>query len=220
MCYDRRFIQFLPLVACARLIGSISLSLATFVTQVLADFQSTAAVVPSSRMLAQAMVEPLPLSDAKFVVELGPGTGVMTRELLDLLSPDARVLAFEVSPRFVEYLRRSLADPRLEIVHAGAEAAARALRDRGWEHIDAVVSSLGLGLMPDSQQHAILSGLMPLLGERSVFTQFQYVHRMHLHERRLRYYDVGDLLRQYFQTVQSRTIWRNLPPAYVFNCRK
>ena len=198
----------------------ISLSFTTFATQVLADFQLTAAVVPSSRMLTQAMVEPLPLRDAKFVIELGPGTGVMTRELLELVPRDAQVLAFEVSPRFVEYLHQSLEDPRLEIVHAGAEAAPKALRDRGWERVDAVVSSLGLGFMPDSQQHAILSGLMPFLGEQSVFTQFQYVHRMHLHERRLRYYDVGDLLRQYFRTVQSRTIWRNIPPAYVFNCRK
>ena len=196
------------------------MSLTTFATQVFADFQSTAAVVPSSRMLAQAMVQPLPLSDAKFVIELGPGTGVMTREVLDLVPRNAEVLAFEVSPRFVEYLNESLQDPRLEIVHAGAEAAAKVLRARGWGHVDAVVSSLGLGLMPDSQQHAILSGLMPFLGERSVFTQFQYVHRMHLHERRLRYYDVGDLLRQYFQTVRSRTIWRNFPPAHVFNCRK
>ena len=156
----------------------MSLSLTTFATQVLADFQSTAAVVPSSRMLTQAMVEPLPLRDAKFVIELGPGTGVMTRELLELVPQDAEVLAFEVSPRFVEYLHQSLEDPRLEIVHAGAEAAAEALRDRGWERVDAVVSSLGLGFMPDSQQRAILSGLMPFLGEQSVFTQFQYVHRM------------------------------------------
>ena len=188
------------------------MSLTTFATQVLADFQSTAAVVPSSRMLAQAMVEPLPLRDAKFVIELGPGTGVMTRELLELVPQDAQVLAFEVSPRFVEYLNQNLEDPRLEIVNAGAEAAAEVLQARGWQRVDAVVSSLGLGFMPDSQQHAILGGLMPFLSERSVFTQFQYVHRMHLHERRLRFYDVGDLLRQYFQTVQSRTIWRNLPP--------
>ena len=82
-------------------------------------------------MLTQAMVEPLPLRDAKFVIELGPGTGVMTRELLGLVPRDAQVLAFEVSPRFVEYLRQSLEDPRLEIVHAGAEAAPKALRDRG-----------------------------------------------------------------------------------------
>lgn len=166
------------------------------------------------------MVNSIPSNSAKLVVELGPGTGVMTRELLELLPQDAGLLAFEVNGRFVRYLSENLKDPRLEIIHTGAEAAPEALCDRGCKCVDAVVSSLGLGLMPESQQHTIINGLMPFLGERSTFTQFQYVHRMHLHGGRLRYYDVGTLLRQYFQSVHSQMIWRNFPPAYVFNCRK
>ena len=58
------------------------MSLLKFTQQALSDFQKTAAVAPSSRYLVQAMVEPLPLANAKVVVEFGPGTGAMTRELL------------------------------------------------------------------------------------------------------------------------------------------
>jgi len=68
------------------------MSLTTFAEQALADIHSTAAIAPSSRFLARAMVEPLAI-DCRRVVEFGPGTGAMTRALLDRLPADAEVLA-------------------------------------------------------------------------------------------------------------------------------
>ena len=61
------------------------MSLTTFAGQALADIQSTAAIAPSSRFLAEAMVKPLSRGGSKQVVEFGPGTGVMTRTLLENL---------------------------------------------------------------------------------------------------------------------------------------
>ena len=100
------------------------MSLATFASQALTDFQWTAAVAPSSRFLAQAMVEPLPMAEARLIVEFGPGTGVMTRRLLAAARSDAKLLAFEINPRFVDYLREEITDPRLEIIAAGARVPA------------------------------------------------------------------------------------------------
>jgi phospholipid N-methyltransferase len=194
------------------------MSLTTFAEQALADIHSTAAIAPSSRFLARAMVEPL-ASDCRRVVELGPGTGSMTRALLEKLPADARVLAFEVNPSFVEYLRREISDPRLEIVEAGAETASGELARRGWTRIDAAVSSLGLGLMSDELTEAIFSGLTPLLRPEGVLTQFQYVHRVRMEEGRPSYFNAALLLEKHFSTVGRRTILRNLPPAFVYECR-
>jgi phospholipid N-methyltransferase len=195
------------------------MSLAKFAAQAVADPHATAAVAPSSRFLVQAMVEPLPLSEAKVVVEFGPGTGVMTRELLQLVPRDARVLAFEINPRFVEYLRQEIPDPRLEVIAAGAETAAEELSRRGHQQVDAVLSSLGFGLMPESLSRQIVGGLIPLLDRSSGFTQFQYVHRMRWFQGKMEFFSVGHLLEQHFGTVHQRTVWRNLPPANVFDCR-
>src|SRR4030095_6761995 len=63
--------------------------------------QATRQFVPSSLYLTKAMIEPLPLAQAKLVVEFGPGTGVMTRALLKRIPTDATLLAFEINPRFV-----------------------------------------------------------------------------------------------------------------------
>ena len=196
------------------------MGLATFAGEAFADFQATAAIAPSSRFLAAAMVCPLPLWRAKTIVELGPGTGVMTRELLDSLAPDAKLLAFEVNDRFVGYLRENFPDPRLEVISAGAEQAGEELKRRGIEKVDAVLSSLGLGLLPEELMGQIFEGLLPTLAPTSVFTQFQYVHRMRMDNGRPAYFDAAALLSRYFPIVNRRTIMRNLPPAFVYDCRK
>jgi phospholipid N-methyltransferase len=54
------------------------------------------------------MVRPLPLKRARIVVEVGPGTGVMTRALLDVIPFEATLLAFEINPRFSRYLKSNV----------------------------------------------------------------------------------------------------------------
>lgn len=196
------------------------MSLTRFATQAMADFQSTAAVAPSSRYLAREMVRPLPLASARTVVELGPGTGVMTEALLDLLPANSTVLAFEISGSFVRHLREKFDDARLDIVHAGAETAGEELRRRGITRVDAVLSSLGSSLMPDGMMQTILAGLDPFLDSESVFTQFQYMHRIRVHDGRLSYFDVEHLLREFFSDIRRSNVWINLPPAFVFDCRR
>ena len=195
------------------------MGIATFASQALEDFQSTAAIAPSSRFLAEAMVDPLPLSSAKVVVELGPGTGVMTRELLRRMRFDAKLLAFEVSPRFINYLGENISDPRLEVVPVGAENIVDELASRGIHRSEAVLSSLGLTLMPFDVVDAVLAGSQQLVGDTGVFTQFQYVHRVRVQNCRPVYFDVAKWLRKRFPVVGRRMIVRNLPPAFVYDCR-
>jgi phospholipid N-methyltransferase len=64
-----------------------------------------------------------------------------------------------------------------------------------------------------------LGGIGSLLDETGVFTQYQYLHSLQLQNGQLKKFSVSRLLRQYFSSVYRRTIWRNLPPAFVFACR-
>jgi phosphatidylethanolamine/phosphatidyl-N-methylethanolamine N-methyltransferase len=196
------------------------MSLKMFAEEALADFSTTAAISPSSPQLAAAMLEPLPLANARVVVELGAGTGVMTRALLNELPPQATLLVFEINLRFYNYLKAHFSDPRLVLIHASAEHVDLELRQRGYAEVDAVVSSLGLGLIPDRERHAILERLLPFVHDRTVFTQYQYIHALQCENGRVRRFDLRPLLGQYFASVQSRLIWRNLPPAFVFACRR
>ena len=195
------------------------MSRAIFAMEALADFRSVASVAPSYRYLVRAMLQPLPLESARVVVELGCGTGAMTRALLKLLPSDATLLAFEINPRFTRYLKLMVSDPRLVLIGASAETVRKELQRRGFDHADAVVSSLGLAFMPAPQRDVFLGDLSSLLGERGVFTQYHYLHGMQFQDGRLGRFDIAGLLRRHFRSVQRSIVWRNLPPAYVFACR-
>src|SRR5574342_200480 len=119
------------------------MSLRTFTSEALGDFRTTSAIVPSSRYLAQAMLEPLPLARAKVVVELGPGTGVLTQGLLSLMPADSTLVAFEINPRFQAYLRQRFPDRRLVVVNSSAESLEAELQRLGVARVDAAASSLG-----------------------------------------------------------------------------
>ena len=195
------------------------MALKTFAMEALTDFLTVGAIAPSSRYLTHAMLGPIPLAKARVVVEVGAGTGVMTRALLDLMPPDSRLLAFEINARFARHLRSHVLDPRLQVIHARAETLQEELRGRGIDHVDAVVSSLALGFMAERQRTAFLGELGSLLGEAGVFTQYQYFHRLQMKNGRIRKFHLAHLLQAYFSSVQQRIIWRNLPPAFVFVCR-
>ncbi len=195
------------------------MDLTTFAVEAVADFRTVGAVAPSSRYLTQAMLKPLPLERARVVVEVGSGTGVMTQALLDRIPFDATLLAFEINSRFSRYLKSNVADSRLDVIDASAEMLRKEVFRRGYKRVDAVVSSLALGLMPDWQRRAFLSELGSLLGEAGVFTQYQYLHALQVRNGKVRKFNLMQLLFRYFRSVQRRIIWRNLPPAFVFECR-
>jgi phosphatidylethanolamine/phosphatidyl-N-methylethanolamine N-methyltransferase len=194
------------------------MSLRTFVAEALIDFPTVAAISPSSRYLATAMLEPLPLANTRVALELGAGTGAITHALLEQLPPHATLLVFEINPRFFDCLRRSISDPRVILINSSVENLDSELHRRGIEQVDAVTSSLGLAFMPDRERQALFQRLSPFLHQKSVFTQYQYIHGMQFVEGRLCRLNLRLLLNRYFGSVQSRIVWRNLPPAFVFAC--
>jgi phospholipid N-methyltransferase len=194
------------------------MSLRTFVAEALINFPTVAAISPSSSYLATAMLEPLPLARTRVALELGAGTGAITHTLLDQLPPHATLLVFEINPRFFNCLRRSISDPRVILINSSAENLDSELGRRGIRQVDAVTSSLGLAFMPDHERQALFQRLSPFLDAKSVFTQYQYIHGLQFVGGRLRRLNLRLLLSQYFGSVQSRIVWRNLPPAFVFTC--
>ena len=151
----------------------------------------------------------------RVVVEFGPGTGVMTRELLRLMPDDGTLLAFEISPRFVTYLRETVPDPRLQIVQASAETAATELSRRGIEQVDGVVSSLGISFMDMGSVDAIFRPLLSHLGKKGTITQFQYVTSAWGSMAGVFSVSMRAVMKRYFRCVQSTCVWLNLPPAFV-----
>lgn len=196
------------------------MSFRTFAAEALADYKTTGAVAPSSRYLVRAMLQPLIFEPGCTVVELGPGTGVMTSALLKALPSASTLLAFEISDRFYGYLKGKFPDPRLVLLNTGAQYLEDELHKRGYERVDAIVSSLALGFFSDADRRRLLQSLVSVMGDQSIFTQYQYMQGMEMQNGRVRRFSVRPLLEEYFDTVRCTTVWRNIPPAFVFACRK
>ena len=88
----------------------------------------------TSALLADRL-PPLPVRPR--VLELGCGTGLLTRLLLDRLGPDAFMVASDLSSAMIAQAQTTLSDPRLRFAVMDAEAPAMEPAS-----IDLVVSSL------------------------------------------------------------------------------
>jgi phospholipid N-methyltransferase len=164
-------------------------------------------IIPSSRFLERRIVRAADISDARVIVELGPGTGGTTRALLRAMRQDASLLAIEINPRFVELLRRE-PDPRL-IAHEGSAAnIVPALRANGFEQADVVLSGIPFSTMQRQLGHEILRSVYDALGEDGVFVAYQVRDR------------VENLGRKVFGPPRVQTEILNVPPMRVYRWMK
>jgi phosphatidylethanolamine/phosphatidyl-N-methylethanolamine N-methyltransferase len=170
---------------------------------------------PSSPALARAMLHDCDLKNAQTVVELGPGTGAFTRLILDRIGSRTLFLALELDAACVKRLREEL--DGLEVHLDSAEHLENYLRQHGGRHADYIISGLPWSNMRRQIQDRILEVVVNSLAPKGVFTTFAYVHAAWL-PTALRF---RKRLKEHFSSVKtSRIVWRNLPPAYVYRCRR
>lgn len=173
------------------------------------------AVAPSSTRLAELLASVVPRAGSPVVVELGPGTGPVSAAIADRLPAGARHLAVELDPRMAGYLRRT--QPGLEVIVGDAAELTALLADRGIPRVEAVISGLPWALFDPATQRRILVQVVDVIGETGAFTTFAYRHAMPLPSARRFRRTLDDL---FDEVVVSRTVWRNVPPAFGYVCRR
>jgi phospholipid N-methyltransferase len=194
---------------------SLPVARAMFLMESLKAIRTTGSVAPSSRFLTGAMLAPLDFDRVENVLELGCGTGAITREILKRLRPAGRLIAIDINRKFIRHLQANSTDARLHAIESDAAQLQSVLAGLGLERVDAVVSSLALTCFSPARRAAILREVYSILRPGGVVTQYQYVGRP-LTAR----FDAARLLRKFFGEVQVSTVLLNLPPALVFRCQK
>lgn len=166
------------------------------------------AMSPSSRFLAKKMLESIDFQSMRVIVELGPGTGVFTRKMLEQLHPDGVLLVFELNDNFMNLLQKEFNDPRVHLIHDSAERIGAYLHQLGLQQADAVVSSLPLANFPEELRNRILNESYKVMGDESLYVQFQYS------------LNAKKAIKSLFSTVDITFAAINFPPAFVYTCRK
>jgi phosphatidylethanolamine/phosphatidyl-N-methylethanolamine N-methyltransferase len=188
--------------------------LLTFVSSAVRSPGVIGAVAPSGRALCDLLASVAPVDPTATVVELGPGTGVVSQALRRRLPPETRHVAVEIDPGMVTHLLRTR--PWLEVVRGDAKDLQKLLADIGITQVDAVVSGLPWTLFSREAQRGIMEQVSRVLVPGGMFTTFAYSHVMRLPtQRRFR-----ELLEESFDEVRvTSTVWRNVPPALCYQCR-
>lgn len=180
----------------------------------LANPAQVGALCPSSPELCRTIVRGIGIEAARTVVELGPGTGVITCEILPLLGSDAKCFAVELDEKLCCALKRRF--PALSVHHDSAANLHQILRCHDRHPAEVIVSGLPWAIFPDELQLEILESVIASLAPGGCFTTFAYVQGLLLPAgRRFR-----KRLHELFDTVEtSQVVWCNLPPAFVYRCR-
>lgn len=165
---------------------------------------TVASGAPSSVYLEQRVVRAVALTDARVVVELGPGTGGTTRALLRAMPPQARLLAIESNPRFCARLRRRIADPRLLVQEGSAVDLLAHLEHWQVPAADAVVSGIPFSTLPVDAAQSVAASIEACLAPGGRFVAYQLRTQLAV------------CAEPNLGAPQVDWEWRNLPPMRVF----
>ena len=161
------------------------------------------------------MVEGLGLRTAEAVLEYGAGTGAFTGHILDQLKPTAKFAAIELNSGFVKIFKRRY--PNVRIFQDTVTNARKICDTAGMASVDCIVSGLPWAVFPESMQVRCLEEMMRVLKPGGRFVTFAYLHSLPLPTAR----KFANLLPAYFTSVsKSPIVWLNVPPAFVYRCRR
>lgn len=141
-----------------------------FLGELIRSPQSVSAVAPSSKSLAALMTSELQ-GFAQPVIELGPGTGVFTRALLDRGIDESRLGLLEINERFCNRLRATF--PRAKVRQGRAENLG-AIEFGFKTDPMAIVSGLPLLSFSPISRYRIMAQAFSTLGQDAAFFQFTY----------------------------------------------
>jgi phosphatidylethanolamine/phosphatidyl-N-methylethanolamine N-methyltransferase len=181
-----------------------------FLGALLRNPRSVGAIAPSSVRLARRVAQHV--TSGSRVIELGPGTGVVTRELLTRTGASGTILAVDTDRTFVERLQRAW--PEIDCVCASAETLPALAAERGWSGVDHIVSGLPFAVLPAATTRLIIDGVDRLLLAGGTFTTFQYAHTFRLPPAVAFRRDVTARLAC---EPTSQLVFRNVPPALVLS---
>jgi phosphatidylethanolamine/phosphatidyl-N-methylethanolamine N-methyltransferase len=144
-----------------------------FLKQYLRKPFGTGSITPSSQKLAELMIANLGLEPDDVVVELGPGTGVFTREILAQGVLPANLILVEFNKDFAKYLREEF--PNVRIVEGDAGELPTLLRGLGQRRVRRVVSGIPLRSLKPEHRKRITVAIAEALEPGGVAVQFSYL---------------------------------------------
>ncbi len=174
------------------------------------------AIAPSSPELARKMIEGIKPSADNIVLELGVGTGAITKFLQDVVPDERSYLGIEVDRTMVRSLKKKFSD--LKIV-CGSAVEANAIHARsGLGKVSHIICCLPFVSLPNEIGEKIVNEVDSFMQQGGcTFRTFQYAHGYYLPSAiRLRAF----MRDRFGRSKRSSLVVKNMPPAYTLTWTK
>jgi phosphatidylethanolamine/phosphatidyl-N-methylethanolamine N-methyltransferase len=169
--------------------------------------KAVGSIVPTSSVTARQMASVVDPGSGLPVLEVGPGTGVITRAILARGVKPENLYAVEYSPEFVQHLRRLY--PRVNVIEGDAFNLSAALGGHRDLTFDSVISGVPLLNFPVAQRIAYLESLLERIPPGRPVVHLTYGPLSPIPAGR------GDYTVEHFHFV-----FRNIPPTQLWIYRR
>lgn len=179
-----------------------------FFIQYITHPRTTGAILPSSKRLAFKMIEGVNFNMCNCIVELGPGTGIFTDEILKKRNANTTLILIEYNSDFYKKLKSKYSNIKnIYIINDSAENIDYYINKYEINKVDYIVSGLPFASLPKEMSESILDKCKCVLGYKGSFIAFQYTKFK------------KSLINKYFKDININREILNIPPAYVFTCK-
>ncbi len=176
-------------------------------SELLRSFKTSGAVAFSSHRLVRRIIRNINFKNAGCIIELGPGNGRITKELLHYMRPNSVLYAFEVNEAFCVDLEK-IGDSRLKIINKSASTIKDFVSSTPFPSKNYIISSIPFGILSEDECEQIMRAIYDVSDKHTTLIQFSYSL---IQYRRLK---------KYFRKVKVQFEPINIPPAFVFVCKK
>lgn len=184
-----------------------------FLLQALRTPRQIGAIAPSGRRLAAQAASLIASDRPQTIVELGPGTGVITDALHARRPPDSTLCAVEINAAMAGHLTDTR--PWLQVIHGDAAELQQLLQRTAIGPVDLIISAMPWSVLPPAKRNDILDAITEVLSPHGTLATVVTlpVRRLQaIRDLRLRLDTI------FGQVRQTSTIWPNIPPANLWVC--
>lgn len=168
------------------------------------------AITPSSPELAREMLKGITPDENNVILELGVGTGAITKFIGEIVPDEKSYLGVELDGTLVNSL--NVRFPNLKILRGNACELDKIHEKSGLRKVSYIICCLPFVSMPNDVGEKVLSEIEKFMEQGCLLRTFQYAHGFYMPSAiKLREF----MRRRYGKSQKSPLIVKNVPPAYV-----
>ena len=176
------------------------------IKQKINHFKYKGTVTPSSKYLVTRLISKIDFSKSKKIVQLGFGTGVFSKKIVELMTDDAELYIFEIDKESKKHFDNMISKKNVKYYQLNANEINSILKDGS---VDCIISTLPLMSLPEKLVDKILNSCVKVLRKEGLFFQYQYS----LFSRKKIESIFGNRSEIHFELF-------NIPPAFIYMIKR